>query len=222
MKSATTPASTEGPVASTEVLAASTEGSAASTEGSAASTKGPVASTEGPATSTEGSAASTKGSAASTKGPVASTKGPATSTEGPAASTEGPAASTEGLAESTEAVVPHTVTLISPESIEQRDFAIVTQPNQPSTAVNEDPTASTTNTSSVTNKDSSTEDTLSEALRKSRLNSEAGPATLCSGAKSEIKCIPGLFVFGGMDTCGHIHGDCFVLCPRPSLLDTHQ
>lgn len=110
------------------------------------------------------------------------------------------------------------VTLISPESVEQKDFSIVTHP--PLVTASQDTTILT----EVADKGSSTErETLSEALRKSTLDdssvsssvdgdSTTNPSLRC-GIENEIKYVPGLFVFGGMDTSGHIHSDCFILCP---------
>ncbi len=141
----------------------------------------------------------------------------------------------------------NTITLISPDSVEERDFSLVTQTQNPTISQSTDtastdksmPTTTTgtkdstqsTNTASTTDKsmaitttkDSTDANTLSDALCKSKVDSsnsgslphESSEAIQSSiGVESDAKWLPGLFVFGGMDTSGHIHGDCFILCPQ--------
>lgn len=40
------------------------------------------------------------------------------------------------------------------------------------------------------------------------------PSASCAVEKDDF--FPALFVFGGMDTCGTVHGDCFVFIPHLS------
>ena len=140
----------------------------------------------------------------------------------------------------------NTITLISPDSVEERDFSLVTQTQNPTISQSTDTasttdksmpttttkdstqsadTASTTDKSmaTTTTKDSTDANTLSGALCKSKVDSsnsgslphESSEAIQSSiGVESDVEWLPGLFVFGGMDTSGHIHGDCFILCPQ--------
>lgn len=114
------------------------------------------------------------------------------------------------------------VTLISPESVEQKDFAVVTQPKQTSTI------PGSTQAQALTTDIAKDSSTLVKALQKSKpdnsrpgLEASSVPETGTSHDSnvSEVKYIPAVFVFGGMDTSGHIHSDSFILCP--TLTDTY-
>ncbi|XP_064398745.1 rab9 effector protein with kelch motifs-like isoform X2 [Halichondria panicea] len=119
----------------------------------------------------------------------------------------------------------NTITLISPDSVEERDFSLVTQPKPPTVSECGTDTSSTTDKSmaTTTTKDSTDANTLSDTLRKSKIDPPTSGSLpqesfdlirSSSVVENNVEWVPGLFVFGGMDTSGHIHGDCFVLCPH--------
>ena len=150
---------------------------------------------------------------------------------------------------------PNTITVIGPDSVEQKDFAVVTQSDQtqqpntqgelsttqrdgePSVAELKSTASDTSCTKSLSaekNDHSNTAglsssndvETLSKTLESSSLECQApdsGPLEAISkdtvsdkdgvSNHSLVRLVPALFMFGGMDTSGHLHGDCFIFCP---------
>ena len=150
---------------------------------------------------------------------------------------------------------PNTVTVIGPDSVEQKDFALVTQSDQArqpntrgelSTTQNEPSVAELKSTASGASRaqsqalnaeksdhsnaadlsSSNDVEDLSKTLESSSLDCKApdsGPVEAVSkdrvsvedgvSNKSPVRLVPALFVFGGMDTSGHLHADCFIFRP---------
>ena len=84
------------------------------------------------------------------------------------------------------------VTIISPENLHTQDVDIHPSESTPITSEGD-------GTSTVVEKPEGTEQPASHALKGNSF-------------------IPALFVFGGMDTCGTIHGDCFMFVPHQSAI----
>ena len=55
--------------------------------------------------------------------------------------------------------------------------------------------------------------TVLEELRDLSLDPDGLAATHGSCEDAIYTCIPALFVYGGMDTAGNIHSDCFLIVP---------
>lgn len=137
---------------------------------------------------------------------------------------------------------PRTVTLISPDSVEKQDFTLVTQSTasnaSPDTTLQEDATNTTSSDREIaTTSDSIAEkkmESLAATLYETNLSSPDGPKANDSSSETDSinshstvkkgstvgtaecgvpKMVPILFVFGGMDTSGNIHGDSFVFSP---------
>lgn len=152
---------------------------------------------------------------------------------------------------------PNTITVINPESVEQRDFAVITRDRttqqQNDTSSVQPPTDSTQqqydttsqqpeirknqsthsqaedNGSTFQNSDAAKTESSSDINNLSRVlqmtsvdrspqisdqqgTVKHGVSVSSSRIEKHVRLVPALFVFGGMDTSGHIHGDCFILC----------
>lgn len=77
------------------------------------------------------------------------------------------------------------VTVISPDNVKNQDVGIYSTPSKSSSEV--------VNTSA-------------------ELSENCSQQAACHGHLG-TSLIPALFVFGGMDTCGTVHSDCFIVVP---------
>ena len=146
---------------------------------------------------------------------------------------------------------PKTVTIISPDSVEQQDFTLMastlsaTSDAGPNAILQED-TKIFADASKDPCKNALTEvatasdsvaqrnvESLASTLHKTNLSPSDNLKPKDSTSEEKIEedsstsvgiaecgvpeMIPVLFVFGGMDTSGNIHGDSFVFSPKPSL-----
>lgn len=55
--------------------------------------------------------------------------------------------------------------------------------------------------------------TVLEELKDLTLDADTSASSQWSCEDAIYTCIPALFVYGGMDTAGNIHGDCFLIVP---------